>query len=96
MVGDEIDSISQKPYKGHWAEIILHADKDGIFDHLEIDKTLPAQIIEEDLWVKKGETVGSFKGANNAIGTLVLKFNTASELEEAITNQNDWLQVIVK
>lgn len=96
MVGDEIDSISQKPYKGHWAEIILHADKDGIFDHLEIDKTLPAQIIEEDLWVKKGETVGSFKGANNAIGTLVLKFNTASELEEAITNQNDWLKVIVK
>ena len=96
MVGDEIDSISQKPYKGHWAEIILHADKDGIFDHLEIDKTLPAQIIEEDLWVKKGETVGSFKGANNAIGTLVLQFNTASELEEAITNQNDWLKVIVK
>ena len=95
MVGDPIEPISQKPYNGHWAEIILHADQDGVFDHLEISKDLPAEVVEEDLWVKQGDRVESFEGANNAIGTLVLKFQTAEELEKAITNQRDWLKVIV-
>ena len=97
MVGDPIlEPIEQKPYNGHWAEIILHADNDGVFDHLEISKDLPAEIIEEDLWVVKGDKVEGFEGANNAIGTLVLKFQTAEELEKAITNQRDWLKVVVK
>ena len=97
MVGDPIlEPIEQKPYNGHWAEIILHADNDGVFDHLEISKELPAEIVEEDLWVVKGDKVEGFEGANNAIGTLVLKFQTAEELEKAITNQRDWLKVVVK
>ena len=96
MVGDPIlEPIEQKPYNGHWAEIILHADKSGVFDHLEISKDLPAEIVEEDLWVNKGDSVESFEGANNAIGTLVLKFQTAEELEKAITTQRKWLKVIV-
>ena len=97
IVGDPIlEPIEQKPYNGHWAEIILHADKDGLFDHLEISKDLPAEVVEEDLWVKQGDKVESFEGANNAIGTLVLNFNSAEELEYAITHQREWLKVIVK
>ena len=97
MVGDPIlEPIEQKPYNGHWAEIILHADKDGIYDHLEISKELPAEVVEEDLWVKHGDHVDSFEGANNDIGTLVLKFQSAEGLERAITNQREWLKIIVK
>ena len=97
MVGDPIlEPIEQKPYNGHWAEIILHADKDGLFDHLEISKDLSAEIVEEDIWVVKGDKVEGFEGANNAFGTLVLKFQTAEELEKAITNQRSWLKVVVK
>lgn len=97
IVGDPIlEPIEQKPYNGHWAEIILHSDESGVFDHLEISKELPAEIVEEDLWVEKGDKVESFEGANNAIGTLVLKFQTAEELEKAITNQRSWLKVVVK
>ena len=97
IVGDQLlEPIMQKPYNGHWAEIILHSDKSGFFDHLEISSDLPAEIIEEDLWVKNGDKVESFEGANNAIGTLVLKFQTAEELELAITHQREWLKVVVK
>ena len=97
MVGDPLlVPIEQKPYNGHWAEIILHADKDGIYDHLEISKDLSAEVVEEDLWVKQGDHVESFEGANNAIGTMMLKFQTAEELEKAITSQREWLKVVVK
>ena len=96
-VGDPIlEPVEQAPYRGHWAEIILHSDRRGLFDHLEISRDLPAAVVEKDLWVKKGDLVEPFEGANNAIGTLVLAFKSAAELEQAITHQSDWLQVMVK
>lgn len=96
VVGDDIEAVTQKPYNGHWAEIILHAEKDGFYDHMEINRNLHAEVVEEDLWVKRGDKVESFEGANNAIGTLVLKFQTSEELEYAITHQREWLNVVVK
>ncbi len=96
IVGDSVPTIEQKPYNGHWAEIILHADESGTFERLEISKDLQAEVVEEDLWVKQGDAVKSFEGANDAIGTLVLKFQSAEELEKAITNQREWLKVVVK
>lgn len=96
IVGDKPDSIVQKPYNGHWAEIILHAPHDGEFVSLEISESLPAEIIEKDLWVKQGDKVHGFEGANDAIGTLVLRFKNAEDLEIAIIGQKQWLKVIVK
>ena len=96
MVGDEPEVIEQKPYNGNWAEIILHADKDGEFVELQIDPSLPAEVVEEDLWVKPGDFVHGFEAANDAIGTLVLRFENAEDLEKAITTQGEWLKVVVK
>lgn len=96
-VGDPlIESVEQRNYNGHWAEFVLHSSNDGLFDRLVIRDDLPAEVVEEDLWVKQGDHVDSFEGANNAIGTLVLKFQTAEELEYAITHQREWLKVVVK
>lgn len=96
MVGDDPNVIEQKPYNGHWAEIILHADKDGVFEDIHIDPSLPAEIIEKDLWVKTGDFVHGFEAANDAIGTLVLRFDNAQDLEKAITNQSSWLKTFIK
>ena len=96
IVGDSVPEIEQKPYKGHWAEVILHADKTGVFDYLEISKDLPAKIVEEDLWVKKGDKINGFEGANDAIGTLVLRFEREGEMVKAIDNISSWLNVGVK
>lgn len=96
IVGDEPEPIEQKPYNGHWAEIILHADKDGVFEDINIDPSLPAEVVEEDLWVKPGDHVHGFEAANDAIGTLVLRFESSEELEKAITNQSQWLKVVTK
>lgn len=109
-VGDDINSSLAAPlrinpsfyksplaiYNGHWAEVILHADKDGVFEELEIADTLPAEVVERDLWVKEGDKVEAFNGANNAIGTLVLRFNNKDQMEHAVTHQSEWLKIRVK
>lgn len=96
VVGDSVLEIDQRPYNGHWAEVILHAGKAGIFDHIEIAKDLPAEVVEKDLWVTKGEGVNPFEGANDAIGTLVLRFEREKEMVKAIENASSWLKVVVE
>lgn len=94
-VGDPIENIEQKPYNGHWSEIILHADKAGVFQSLEISDKFRANVIDKDLWVSPGDSVNPFMGANDALGTLVLQFHNADEMEYAITHQKEWLNLIV-
>ena len=94
-VGDTVEGVEQLPYNGHWAEIILHADKDGIFSDLEIASDLPAKVVELDLWVKKGDNVTAFHGANDAIGTLVLQFTNENDLENVLRLQSQWINVKV-
>lgn len=97
-VGDRLlEPVIQKSCTdGHWAEIILHSNQSGVFDHMEIDPKLPAKIIECDLWVKPGELIDSFLGANSAIGTLVLQFNSEQDLENCLAHQEKWLKVLTK
>ena len=78
-VGDQVSGVSQKGYGGHWAEIILHSEEDGIFEGLEVSEELRNDIIEEDLWIKPGDRISGFSGANNAVGTVVLNFKNADK-----------------
>ena len=96
IVGDSVPTIEQKPYNGHWAEVILHAGKDGIYDGIEIAAGMKGEVVEEDLWVEKGDKVHSFEGANDAIGTLVLKFEKEDDMIKAIENISSWLKIKVK
>ena len=96
IVGDSVPAVEQKPYLGHWAEVILHAEKDGRFEGIEIAAGFKGEVVEEDLWVEKGEEVHSFMGANDAIGTLVLKFNTKNEMTDTIENIHSWVGIKVK
>lgn len=96
IVGDSVPVIEQKPYKGYWSEIILHADNDGVFDHLELAKDLPAEIVERDFWVKEGDLVRAFNGANDAIGTLVLRFDDPIVMNYVVANISAWVKVVVR
>lgn len=95
-VGEEVVGMQQGVYNGHWAEIVLHASKDGMFNGLVIDECMQKNVKEVDLWVKPGERVNAFNGANDTIGTLVLKFDTAEMLVQALSDQLSWLKVVVE
>ena len=95
-VGYSIDELTQPIYKGHWAEVVLHSEQDGSFKGLEIAESIKSNVVEQDLWVSYGDKVRAFNGANDAIGTLVLKFNTQVELETALNTQSNWIEVVVE
>lgn len=94
-VGDPVIGIEQKPYNGYWGEIILHSNKAGVFNELWIDPTIENNIIEKDIWIEKGTVVGGFSGANEAVGTIVLKFEKEEQLLKVLENQNKYIKIIL-
>ena len=95
-VGDSIN-LKQNELNGHWAEVILHSENVGVFDELVInDYFYKENVHQVDLWVKKGERIEPFTGGNKAIGTLVLHFNKAEDMNYALSHQNSWMHIKLK
>lgn len=95
-IGEPIPDIHEPHYNGYFAILVLHNDLPGLFDHLEMDDNFRRKyVIEEEVRVNKGDKVCSFSGANNAIGTLFLKFDTQAELEHIMNSYRNYVHIIV-
>jgi len=104
-VGDEIElylpsvTVGKKvKYKYYFAYVVLHAPQSGIFKGLNIDLNFwkKHHVEPMDLWVKFGEYVESFTGANATIGTFPCRFDNKEEMEYVITHQSEWLKINVQ
>ena len=93
-VGLPVDEMRDPVYNGHWTEIILHSGRDGTFRALEIAPELESAVVQRDLWVKPGDAVERFSGANKAIGTLVMNFPTREDAEKYMADDS-WYSVAV-
>lgn len=93
-IGLSVGDIHEPNYKGHFAILVLHSEKEGIFDGITIDEEFyQKHVIEEEIRISKGDKVGTFSGANAALGTLFLKFDTREELADSLANQKEWLTI---
>ena len=96
-VGGEVSGIMMPHYDGFYVNYIVHSNQDGIFEKAILDEEFKKKhVIEAEIQVNAGEHVETFKGANNAIGTLFLHFENRKQMNEALANQNQWLKVVVK
>jgi formate-dependent phosphoribosylglycinamide formyltransferase (GAR transformylase) len=96
-VGLPIQEMHEPNYKGHFAIQVLHADRAGIFDKIEIEETFKKKhLLEEEIRVSKGDKVAPFTGANASIGTLFLRFESRDELESALKNSTSWMKIQLK
>lgn len=95
-VGDSVKGIEQKPYNGHWAEVILHADQDGVFQSLHVAEQYADKVVDTDLWVEKGDKVSGFNGANDAIGTLKMRFDKEQDMLHFISHVSQYVTINIK
>lgn len=96
-IGEKVDRMDMPRYNGYWGEVILHSEKDGIFQSLHINESIrDNNVIEVDLWVNQGDKINAFNAANDAIGTLVLRFDSEQELHEAMKKRDELVKVIVE
>lgn len=80
-VGDPLPDVRQRSFQGYWGEYVLHAQTPGRFRALRIAPELEPFVHEVDLWVREGDPVRAFTGANESVGTLVFRFDTRQQQE---------------
>lgn len=96
-LGLDIRDIHEPNYRGHFAIMVLHSRQDGLFAGIEMDeKFREKHLIEEEIRVNKGDKVSAFSGANAAIGTLFLRFESRVELELALASQKEWIKIEIE
>lgn len=96
-VGLSVGNIHEPNYRGHFAILVLHSDREGIFEGISIEDDFRRKhVIEEEIRVSQGDNIFSFSGANAALGTLFLKFESREKLAEALAHQKKWLKINLK
>ena len=88
--------MSEPEYDGVWVDYVIHSPRQGLFRSIDIAKDFrEAHIREMSIYVKESDHVQSFTGANQAIGTLFMRFDTYGDAEHAVLNSSEWLTVNV-
>lgn len=96
-IGETVGTLKMPEYKGFWYEHILHAPCKGIYKGLFIDESIQKNnVIEIDVWIQPGDAVNDFTGANETIGTVIMKFLTEKEMEEKISDIGNYIKLIIE
>lgn len=95
-LGLPIDEFNESHPEGYWAELVVHYNSDTSCEFIGVvinDKYKP-YLKSMDMYVCKGDLIRPFKGANNAIGTIIMNFQDANMLKHAIESQENWISVL--
>ncbi len=96
-VGLPLADIHEPNYNGYYAINVLHSERNGIFKELFIDPAFEkAHLVERDLWVKPGDKVSAFTGANQSLGTIFLRFDTREGLNSFVTSPNSYITIVTE
>lgn len=77
------------------AYYVIHSHIDGRLHKLSLMEEISPYIREFHQYIKCGEVVKSFQGANAAIGVLLLTFNNREEMDYIIDNMQSYIDLKV-
>ena len=96
-VGFPIPKISSPSYDGYYVNDIIHSQVAGIYQGIKYNETFRKDhVLSEAVYPEIGSHIEPFRGANNAIGSIFLHFNSREQMDEALARQHIWLKVKVK
>lgn len=94
-LGLPLQQTMQKPVKGCWSSIIVHAREAGRFKNLWLSDRAKEYIVEQDVQVKPGTQVNVFSGSHDTLGTMILKYPSQEEMLDMVDNMERDIRVIV-
>lgn len=94
-MGEPIDSSFSDKLNGYWSEVILHADQAGVYQKVWVSDSIKRNVVETDVWIPKGDRVPAFRAANDAIGTLVMRFDSQEQMSHVMDHFSEYVKVIV-
>ncbi|WP_345976031.1 ATP-grasp domain-containing protein [Sulfurimonas sp. HSL3-7] len=95
-LGKDISSLKMKKPEGFYAYYVLHALQDGIVKDICFSDEIRKNIIQESIYIKKGDKVKQFRGSDCTLGIFIMKFRSEQEMIEKMDHMNAHIQVEIK
>ena len=93
-LGESIDDIKMTDKVSDFVSyLILHSDKNGVLNNIVLDKMIEDRIIEKHIYLKSGDKVETFLGANAALGVLIMKYESREVMDEIVENFHNLYKV---
>lgn len=89
-------NLAMKPTQGFWSSYMVHALESGTFKELWLSNRVRAKIVEQDIWVKPRDKVEKYLGSNHTLGTMILKFDSMTEMLKMVDNMEQDIRVITE
>lgn len=96
-IGEPVQGITHPKYDGVYVNDIIHSNRAGQFCEVKYDEAFKEKhFVSEAIYPKHGDQVEAFRGANNAVGSVFLRFENREEANKHIANHNSNINVIVE
>lgn len=96
-MGEDCSDLHMELPKGCWSNYMVHADKTGRYVRTEFDPVFEKNnLVEYVTDMKEGDPVHIFRDAQDAIGTLIVKYESVDRMFEMIQNMERMVRVVVK
>ena len=95
-LGEDVQDVHDPVIDGYWHESVLHSAHGGVFAGMWYAPGFKeAHVVNEQLWVEPGDVVEGFSAANQAFGTIVLRFDTKEELATFNAAEDQFMHAII-
>lgn len=97
-VGLPLIEIKTRPVEGVWCEAVIYSRShgQGIFERLEIAPELTSHLRKLDLFVKRGDVVSPFTGANCSLGDAFFQFESREQMREIFLDEQEGVRVLLR
>lgn len=93
-LGLDVDDMQDPVYDGAYARVILHTNKNGIFNGIYIDDDFKDKyLVEQDVFINPGDKVKGLTGANQSIGLLFTRFPDSDTADRYLSNTSSWMRL---
>ncbi len=96
-MGEDCSDLKMVSPKGYWSNYMVHADKTGKYAGVWFDEEFQKNnLVEFVTDTKIGDEVHKFRDAQDALGTLIVKYDSAEQMFEMIGNMDKYVKVDVQ
>lgn len=96
-LGEPLPEITMPDYDGCYVNDIIHSLIEGTYQGISYDADFKNEyVVSEAIYPVIGAHVEAFHGANNAIGSVFLKFANRRDCDEKLSMHSKYIQVNVK
>lgn len=96
-LGEDCSDLKMVQSRGCWSNYMVHANTSGKYAGISFDETFSRNnLIEFVTDIKVGDSVHEFRDAQDAIGTLIVKYDSIEQMFDMIENMDKYVNVEVE